>query len=252
MQQDRQQKNSVFKSVRSILSTLLTVAVILLAAALVGVRLFGYTPYAVLSGSMEPTYHVGSVVYVKDVPAEEIQVGDSITFVRNAGGTHITHRVVAIDAENRSFVTRGDSNATVDAVPVLFENVVGRVDYSLPYLGYLSYYLSRPPGLYWGLAAAVVLLMFTFVVPELLSTGKRGKRAGSAASPEAPQMEPALTGRGMDAARESGGTETSYARAMPENAPQRVMSRGDSSACLGPMASTAYLREQVPEVLKDR
>ena len=41
------------------LSTLVVIAVVFLAVALVGVRLVGLTPYAVLSGSMEPTYHVG-------------------------------------------------------------------------------------------------------------------------------------------------------------------------------------------------
>ena len=40
------------------LSTAFVAAVVLLAVLLAGVRLVGLTPYTVLSGSMEPTYHV--------------------------------------------------------------------------------------------------------------------------------------------------------------------------------------------------
>lgn len=57
--------------------------IVLLALALVGVRALGLTPYAVLSGSMEPTYRVGSLIYVKKVDPAEVQVGDPITFVVN-------------------------------------------------------------------------------------------------------------------------------------------------------------------------
>ena len=62
------------RAVNIITSTLL-VLVLLLAAALVGVRLFGIAPYTVLSGSMEPTYPVGSLIYVKPIDTNDLQVG---------------------------------------------------------------------------------------------------------------------------------------------------------------------------------
>ena len=62
------------KKVWNIISIVIVVVVVALAVLLVGVRLIGFDTYAVLSGSMEPTYHTGSLIYVKEVPPEEIEV----------------------------------------------------------------------------------------------------------------------------------------------------------------------------------
>ena len=53
-----------FKKIWNVVSTVLVAAVVLLAVLLVGVRLFGLQVYTVLSGSMEPAYPVGSLIYV--------------------------------------------------------------------------------------------------------------------------------------------------------------------------------------------
>ena len=60
-----------------------------LALALVAPRLLGYTPFAVLSGSMEPAYPVGSLIYVQPVEASSLRVGDAVTFVANDQGMAI-------------------------------------------------------------------------------------------------------------------------------------------------------------------
>ena len=67
------------------------------------------TPLAVLSGSMEPTYHVGSLIYVKDADPEEVQVGEPITF-KISDDTMVTHRVVAIDPGGPNLQTKGDAS----------------------------------------------------------------------------------------------------------------------------------------------
>ena len=66
--------------------------IVAFAILLVGVRLVGLRPLVVLSGSMEPTYHVGSMVYVKSVDPESIEVGDPITFLINEDLDMATHR----------------------------------------------------------------------------------------------------------------------------------------------------------------
>ena len=38
--------------------------------------IFGHTPVVVLSGSMEPTYKVGSVIYYKKISEKELKVED--------------------------------------------------------------------------------------------------------------------------------------------------------------------------------
>lgn len=54
------------KKIWNSITVVLVAAVVVLAMALVGVRLFGLDVYFVLSGSMEPVYQTGSVIYVKE------------------------------------------------------------------------------------------------------------------------------------------------------------------------------------------
>ena len=96
------------------ISTAAVVLVVILALLLVGVRLVGLRPMCVLSGSMEPTYHTGSLIYVKPCAPEDVQVGDAITFVLNEDLDVVTHRVISIDAENEHFYTQGDANDAPD------------------------------------------------------------------------------------------------------------------------------------------
>ena len=148
-------------------TTVLVILVVVLALLLVGVRLVGLRPMCVLSGSMEPTYHVGSLIYVKPCAPEDVQVGDPITFVVNEDLDVVTHRVVSIDAENQHFYTKGDANDAPDGAPVYFKNLIGRPVFTIPYLGYVSNWVSNPPGMYLAIALALVLIILTFL-PDML------------------------------------------------------------------------------------
>lgn len=160
-----------FRKIWSIGTTILVILVALLAIALVGVRLFGYTPYAILSGSMTPQYQVGDLIYVREVAPEKIKPGDVITFVADENLTIVTHRVSDVNPQERSFTTKGDANSTEDANPVLYENVLGVVQFSLPKLGFLSQFFASPSGRYVGIAIllALVLLM---LLPGILKNGR--------------------------------------------------------------------------------
>ena len=68
-----------FKIISKILSILAVFTVVILAVLLVSTKLIGLTPYTVLSGSMEPEYHVGSVIYVTKVEPEELKERDCIS-----------------------------------------------------------------------------------------------------------------------------------------------------------------------------
>ena len=173
--------NRSVKKIWNVISTVLVVIVVVVALLLVGARLFGLQVYAVLSGSMEPTYHVGSVIYVEPVDPSEIQVGDPITFVMNEELTVATHRVVRIDAENRHFYTKGDANENPDAAPVHFNNLLGKPVFTIPYLGYISSYVQSPPGMYYAIAVGVLLLVLVFV-PDMLDGGKKKKSGKSGKS----------------------------------------------------------------------
>ena len=87
--------NKTFLKIWNAVTSLLVVLVVILALLLVGVRLVGYQVFTVLSGSMEPTFHTGSLIYVKEVDYREIQPGDPITFMLDEN-TVATHRVVRV------------------------------------------------------------------------------------------------------------------------------------------------------------
>ena len=96
-----------------------------------------------------------------------MQVGDAITFVLNEDLDVVTHRVISIDAENEHFYTQGDANDAPDGAPVYFKNLIGRPVFTIPYLGYVSHWVSNPPGMYLAIALALVLIILTFL-PDML------------------------------------------------------------------------------------
>ena len=160
------------KKLLQIISTILVALVVLLAVALVGVRLAGIRTFTVLSGSMEPTYHVGSLIYVKKVDSAAIRPGQVITFM-------LDENTVVPDEDDPStlrFRTKGDANDAEDGSLVHYKNVIGTPVFAIPKLGYAANYIQHPPGLYVAISAGAVLLLLTFL-PDLLSGGS-GKEQG--------------------------------------------------------------------------
>ena len=162
------------KKIWNIVSTTLVVLMVLCAVFLMGSRLMGYQVFNVISGSMEPEYMVGDLLYVKKVDVNTVKVGDPITFVLNEDLVVATHRVVRIDAENKHFYTKGDANETEDASPVHFNNVIGVPQFKVPKLGYVSDYIQHPPGMYIVIVAGVVLILAVFL-PDLIGGKKKAE-----------------------------------------------------------------------------
>ena len=151
------------KKAWSIISTVIVSLAVLLAIFLVGSRLLGFRVFNVISGSMEPKYSVGDLIYVKEVDPSEIKEGDVITFVLNEDLVVATHRVVRVDAASQHFYTKGDANDTEDASPVHFNNVVGVPKFSIPLLGYVSDFVQNPPGTYVAISVAALLILIVFL-----------------------------------------------------------------------------------------
>ena len=168
------------KSLWNVLTTLLVTVVVLLAVALVGVRLVGLQPYMVLSGSMEPTYHVGSLVYVKKVDYKQLQVGDPITYMISQD-TVVTHRIIEVlvdeeDPNTLRYFTKGDANDAPDGTSVHYKNIIGKPVFSLPYLGYVSNYIQHPPGMYLAIAAGAILMLLVFLPDVFEEDGDKKKK----------------------------------------------------------------------------
>lgn len=152
-------------------STILVVLVVIFAVFLMGSRLMGFQVFNVVSGSMEPTYSVGDLLYVKEVDPDAVKIGDPITFVLNEDLVVATHRVIRIDAQSRHFYTKGDANDTPDAAPVHFNNLIGVPQFSIPLLGYVSSYIQNPPGTYVAIGAVAALVVAVFL-PDFLPKKK--------------------------------------------------------------------------------
>lgn len=169
--------NKTIKQIWNWISSILVGIVVLLAVALVGVRVVGLRPYAVLSGSMEPTYHVGSLIYVKAVDYKQLEVGDPITYMISQN-TVVTHRIIEVlpDEENPEtlrYFTQGDANNVPDGTSVHYKNIIGKPIFSIPYLGYVSSYIQNPPGKYVAIAVGALLMLLVFL-PDL--TGSENGR----------------------------------------------------------------------------
>ncbi len=139
--------NGKLRKVWNAVSSVLVALVVLLAVLLVGVRLVGFQVFTVLSGSMEPTYHTGALIYVKKVDPYTIQVGQPITFLLTED-TVATHRVVEIvkdetDPNVIRFRTKGDANEVEDGSLVHYKNVIGVPVFSIPYLGYVADFIQH-------------------------------------------------------------------------------------------------------------
>lgn len=162
------------KKICNVLSTVLVVVLVIIAAALVVPPVLGYQSMAVLSGSMEPEIKVGDIVYAKEMETDELKTGDIITY-RLSGTTLVTHRIVEIDTENKWMITKGDANDVVDTSPVLYEQIVGRVDFHLPFLGYVSMYIKTPLGIA-GICGVVFLMILFSFLPEVFTDKKSNKK----------------------------------------------------------------------------
>lgn len=182
-------KNTVKKIFNGI-TTALVVVVVVFAILLVGARVVGLQVFTVLSGSMEPTYHTGSLLYVKKVDPYTLQTGDVITFMLNED-TVATHRIAGVvpDEDDPSvirFRTKGDANDAEDATLVHYKNVIGSPVFSIPKLGYVANYIQKPPGTYVAISAGAILLLLVFL-PDLLTDDDKDKKKKGEDTPADPE-----------------------------------------------------------------
>lgn len=157
--------NRIFK-VLSWIVIVVIVAYVAIAAPIVT----GYRPVVVLSGSMTPTYPVGSVIYYHACNFEELTVGDAITF--RAGDSLVTHRITTINKDSGTVVTKGDNNETEDPNPVEANEIVGKATgFAIPCAGYFVTYGKKPV----AIIVMAAILLINYVLEKLFS-GQKGEK----------------------------------------------------------------------------
>ncbi|MCC8163992.1 MAG: signal peptidase I [Lachnospiraceae bacterium] len=125
-----------------IITLIVTWSMLFGSAALMLPKLIGYSPYVVLSGSMEPTVKTGSLAYISTT--DMTPTTGSVIAYELSDGTAIIHRIVGVDEETGNYITKGDANETADGTPVPKESILGLYIFSIPCAGYLLQMLKTP------------------------------------------------------------------------------------------------------------
>lgn len=121
---------------------------------------FGYKPVVVLSGSMEPTFQKGDVIYYHKVLEKDLKEQDIITFYINK--LYVSHRIIKI--ENGQIQTKGDANNIADIQKIQYENIKGKVgSIKVPNIGYYILFINQ------NLIIVVITCIIILVSEFLLS-----------------------------------------------------------------------------------
>lgn len=113
--------------------------------------------FLVSSGSMEPAIKTGSLVFTQ--PRSVYLVGDIITFKSDSKSkTTTTHRIVA---QGGGVVkTIGDANQSPDSKLIPVSQILGKVIYTLPYIGYLAGFIQTPQGFILFVIVPATILVY--------------------------------------------------------------------------------------------
>ncbi len=153
------QKNKTLAKWLNRIGTLIMIGLILLCLPVVVPKLLGYSVYEVATGSMEPEYPVGSILYVKNALPTEVEIGDVITYTMGTDTDKLmTHRVIDICSEEAYFITKGDTNEVVDMDPVSFDRLIGKPVYCLKDMAFVVNFIHSRTGIF--VIGALFLLVF--------------------------------------------------------------------------------------------
>lgn len=122
----------------------------------------GYSILEVVSGSMEPTIHVGDMIIV-NTKASNYEESDIVTFL-DVNGSFVTHRIISINEEE--MITKGDFNNTEDE-PTKVDKIVGKYVSRIPGAGKIISSFKSPFTL-------VMILIIGLLFCYLISTDKNG------------------------------------------------------------------------------
>ena len=167
----------------------LTLAPLMLLPPLVGLH-----RYVLVGGSMEPTIHLGAVIYDRAVPVSALRVGDVITYTPPPGAqgpvAHaVTHRIVWTGHDRfglRAFRTKGDANRAADPWRFTLHSATQtRKIFSIPYVGYAIAALSLKPVRMALIGVPALLIALSIMVSLWQDAGEEVRRRR-----EAPRDDP--------------------------------------------------------------
>jgi signal peptidase len=167
----------------------LMIALLTAILALVGLaRLapaMGYPVLVIRSGSMSPAIPMDAAVLL-DSGSTDVRTGDVVALQLDNGAV-VTHRVTRlVSLGGVPYVeTKGDANPAVDPALTPLDRVIGRVSFTLPYVGFLMAGLAMPTGAATALLAALTLLTALWLLDEDDSEHKHSAQEPAPTRPRA-------------------------------------------------------------------
>lgn len=150
--------------IASAATTMMVVAAALALGAFTFAVASGLKPAVIKSGSMEPMLSRGSLILVKPTPADQLKVGDVITFgnPNTRDGNTVTHRITTIQNTEKGtvFITKGDNNDARDPWNLQLEKDAGVLRHDVPYVGHLSFFVHSKLG--YGMLLIIPVLLLSF------------------------------------------------------------------------------------------
>ena len=137
------------------------------------VTLGGYRIFVVATGSMVPKYNVGDVLISKEIPPEEIKVGDDIVYTGKEGSFKdkvVTHQVIFIEKDNENYriKTKGIANTGEDP-EITQEQVMGKIIYKFKILTFMQKLVANNYIFYFVVFVPIVLITYRQIRGATLS-----------------------------------------------------------------------------------
>lgn len=113
---------------------------------------FGFSPLAVETNSMEPVFSGGDLILIKKTDIESLQIDDVISYYEPTVQDHsvvVTHRIVDITVNDdglKLFTTKGDANNVNDSNKIPESEIVGEYIGHIDNAGKLVMFMSTSTG----------------------------------------------------------------------------------------------------------
>lgn len=121
--------------------------------------IFGYSFYYVLTESMEPEIMAGEMILSKSTDAENLQVGDIVTYIGETGeltGKVITHKIVEI--KDGRFTVQGVANDIPDP-PIRSSQILSKYVATIPFAGKIFSVINSKYGFIFLIVTPLVVLI---------------------------------------------------------------------------------------------
>ena len=173
--------------IKGIIATVLILVIIVNLTLIVKAELnkneiadfFGYTPFIVASGSMEPVLKVQDVIVTQKVDENQLKIGDIIAYYDAEDNIVITHRIAGIvqDGTQKVYQMKGDNNVSIDTTIVTKDNIQGKYAFTIPFIGKIATFVGTPLGLLITIGIIILIYIILDLTDRIIRNRKEDKQS---------------------------------------------------------------------------